>query len=55
MLRAGTKLGGYGGWSSKLTKTLRPDGQRFLIGTLVGGTIAAPPTMILNWIAELKK
>jgi len=32
-----------------------PDGQRFLIGTLIGGPTAAPPTVILNWTAELKK
>ena len=32
-----------------------PDGQRFLIGTLIGGTKAAPPTVILNWAAGLKK
>ena len=32
-----------------------PDGQRFLIGTLVGDTKAAPPTVIINWTAELKK
>jgi eukaryotic-like serine/threonine-protein kinase len=32
-----------------------PDGQRFLIGTLIGDTKAAPPTVIINWTAELKK
>jgi eukaryotic-like serine/threonine-protein kinase len=32
-----------------------PDGQRFLIGTLVGDTRAQPPTVILNWAAELKR
>ncbi len=32
-----------------------PDGQRFLIGTLVGDSKAAPPTVILNWTADLKK
>jgi serine/threonine protein kinase len=32
-----------------------PDGQRFLIGTLIGETKAAPPTVILNWTAGLKK
>jgi serine/threonine protein kinase len=32
-----------------------PDGQRFLIGTLIGDTKMAPPTVILNWIAEMKK
>ena len=32
-----------------------PDGQRFLIGTLIGDTKAAAPTMILNWTAALKK
>ena len=30
------------------------DGQRFLIGTLIGDT-EAPPTVILNWTALLKK
>ena len=32
-----------------------PDGQRFLIGTLVGEPKAPPPTVILNWSAILKK
>jgi Tol biopolymer transport system component len=32
-----------------------PDGQRFLIGTLIGDTKAPPPIMILNWTALLKK
>jgi serine/threonine protein kinase len=32
-----------------------PDGQRFLVGTLIGDTKAAPPTVILNWLAEVKK
>ena len=31
-----------------------PDRQRFLIGTLIGETKAPPPTVILNWPAELK-
>ena len=32
-----------------------PDGQKFLIGTLVGDTKAQPPNVILNWTADLKK
>jgi hypothetical protein len=32
-----------------------PDGQRFLIGTLVGEPTAPPPTVIMNWTALLKK
>lgn len=31
------------------------DGQRFLIGTMIGESSALPPTVILNWTAELKK
>lgn len=31
------------------------DGQRFLIGTLIGEPTAPPPTVILNWIELLKK
>ena len=31
------------------------DGQRFLIGTLIGDSKAAPPTVIMNWTALLKK
>jgi len=31
------------------------DGQRFLIGTLIGESKAPPPTVILNWTADLKK
>ena len=32
-----------------------PDGQRFLIGTLIGESKALPPLVILNWTADLKK
>jgi len=32
-----------------------PDGQKFLIGTLIGDTKAQPPTVVLNWPALLKK
>ena len=32
-----------------------PDGQRFLIVTLVGDTKAQPPTVILNWLADVKR
>ena len=32
-----------------------PDGQRFLVGTLIGDTKTPLPTMILNWTALLKK
>jgi serine/threonine protein kinase len=32
-----------------------PDGQRFLIGTLVGDTKAPTPTVIMNWTALVKK
>ena len=32
-----------------------PDGQKFLIGTLIGDSKAAPPTVIMNWTALLKK
>jgi eukaryotic-like serine/threonine-protein kinase len=31
------------------------DGQKFLIGTLIGEPTARPPTVILNWTAELGK
>jgi Tol biopolymer transport system component len=31
-----------------------PDGQRFLIGTLIGEPTAPPPTVILNWTSLLK-
>ena len=32
-----------------------PDGQRFLVGTLIGEPTAQPPTVILNWPELLKK
>ena len=32
-----------------------PDGQRFIVGTLIGEPKAPPPTVILNWAAELNK
>jgi Tol biopolymer transport system component len=32
-----------------------PDGQQFLIGTLIGDTKSPKPTLILNWPALLKK
>jgi len=31
------------------------DGQRFLIGTLIGEPKAPPLTVILNWTTELKR
>jgi serine/threonine protein kinase len=31
------------------------DGQRFLIGTFIGESKVTPPTVILNWTAEVKK
>ena len=31
-----------------------PDGQRFLIGTLIGDSKAPPPMVILNWPSLLK-
>jgi Tol biopolymer transport system component len=34
---------------------ISPDGERFLIGTLVGESTAPPPTVILNWPELLKK
>lgn len=34
---------------------ISPDGQRFLIGTLIGEPTAPPPTVILDWKAALKK
>jgi Tol biopolymer transport system component len=33
---------------------ISPDGQRFLIGTLIGDSKAPPPTMIVNWTSLLK-
>jgi serine/threonine protein kinase len=32
-----------------------PDGQKFLVGTLIGESKVPPPTVILNWMADLKK
>ena len=32
-----------------------PDGQRFIVATLVGGRSATPPTVIVNWPELLKK
>ena len=32
-----------------------PDGQRFLVGTVIGAPTAPSPTVILNWTALLKK
>jgi serine/threonine protein kinase len=31
-----------------------PDGQNFLVGTVIGEPTAPPPTVILNWTAALK-
>jgi serine/threonine protein kinase len=43
-------------WTSSFHEyDVSPDGQRFLIGTLIGDTKAAPPTVILNWAADLKR
>ncbi len=32
-----------------------PDGQRFLVGTVVDDAPATPVTIVLNWPASLKK
>ena len=32
-----------------------PDGQRFLIGTVIGDTKAPAPTVLLNWTALVQK
>lgn len=45
-------LGSFGGVHEY---DVSPDGQRFLIGTLIGESTAPPPTVILNWTAALKK
>jgi hypothetical protein len=43
-------------WNSNFHEfDVSPDGQRFLIGTLVGEPTAPPPTVMLNWTSELKK
>ena len=42
-------------WISFHEFDVTPDGQRFLIGTLIGETKAAPPTVIMNWPALVKK
>ena len=34
---------------------ISPDGQRFLIGTVIGEPTSPPPTVILNWTAALKR
>jgi hypothetical protein len=43
-------------WGASLHEfDVTPDGQRFLIGTLIGEAKVPPPTVILNWTAEIKK
>jgi Tol biopolymer transport system component len=34
---------------------ISPDGQRFLIGTVIGDTKAPAPTVLLNWTALVRK
>jgi hypothetical protein len=44
------------GWITNFHEfDVSPDGQRFLMGTLIGEPTALPPTVILNWSAILKK
>jgi len=44
------------GWNGNAHEyDVSPDGQRFLIGTIIGETKATPPAVILNWTADLKK
>ena len=47
-----TRMLGHGVSTHELD--VSPDGQRFLIGTLVGDSKASPPTVILNWTSLLK-
>ena len=43
-------------WTSSFHEfDVSPDGQRFLIGTLIGEPTSPKPTVILNWMANLKK
>jgi Tol biopolymer transport system component len=49
-----TRMLGLGGGNNH-EFDVSPDGQRFLIGTLVGDSKAQPPTVILNWSALIKK
>jgi len=37
------------------TYDVAPDGQRFLVGELVGEATNANPTVILNWTATVQK
>ncbi len=41
--------GGYIAWAAS------PDGQRFLVNTIVEGTTASPITLVINWTAGLSK
>lgn len=44
------------GWFGNVHEyDVSPDGQRILIGTLVGDSKAPPPTVIMNWTKALKK
>jgi hypothetical protein len=48
---ARTEIGGGAGFSYDIS----PDGQRFLVNTLVEAAASAPITVVVNWMAGLQK
>jgi eukaryotic-like serine/threonine-protein kinase len=42
-------------WTLNVQVDVSPDGQRFLIGTVIGERTTPAPTVIMNWTAMLKK
>jgi Tol biopolymer transport system component len=54
-LRAGTPMPLFQTPPGTIVGDVAPDGKRFLLVTPVGSSAAAPFTVVLNWMAALKK
>jgi Tol biopolymer transport system component len=49
------RVAGYRGFGSSFNYDVSPDGQRFLVNAVGSEQMAAPITVIVNWMAALKK
>ena len=49
------RVAGYLGFGSSFNYDVSPDGQRFLVNAAGSAQMTAPITLIVNWMAALKK
>jgi hypothetical protein len=49
------RVAGYRGFGSSFNYDVSPDGQRFLVNAVGSEQMTAPITLVVNWMAALKK